>query len=197
MSIPLQHNQPRVFDRYLKEDESILWQGGPDPRALLRGQDAGDITVAFIMAVFVLRMQIDLMKIGDYAAAFCCTFPFFLVLQYMLWGRFIFRYRMRNRTWYALTERRALVLDLSKAPKLTAYLLDEVDELKKEGRTVLFKPNLYAGLQSRRHLYWTGEEKGGFYALADADRVYAQARQLIEQAKQPPQTSEAANAEKS
>lgn len=37
--------------------------------------------------------------------------PFVLIGQYMIWGRFVYRWWVKKRTYYALTSRRALIVE--------------------------------------------------------------------------------------
>jgi hypothetical protein len=100
-----------VFESYLTKDETILWMGQPNPRWLLSSGDVFLIPFSLMWGGFALFWEAGALSGGAPGFFALWGVPFVLVGQYLIWGRFIHKYLRRKNTFYALTNRRALVLN--------------------------------------------------------------------------------------
>ncbi|MEM8837929.1 MAG: hypothetical protein AAGE89_07540 [Pseudomonadota bacterium] len=104
---------------YLDPDEEILWQGQPDHRLFLIGGED------FLLIPFsVIWMSATIWGLGVTAAqptGFPTTMMillFFFVGVYLTIGRYIFDAQARRRTLYAVTNKKAYILELSRQRRL-------------------------------------------------------------------------------
>jgi hypothetical protein len=72
--------------------------------------------------------------------------PFVLIGQYLIWGRFIYDAWLKRRTYYAVTNRRVIVVQNGWSRKMVAPYLDSLPTVTKEGPdsgpgTLAFAPN--------------------------------------------------------
>jgi hypothetical protein len=133
----------------LAPGESVVWAGRPRRGIRFRLGDVVLVPFSLLWGGFsmfweggVVYAFVTELRRGNSVAAF--VLPLFLVIgavfvamgQYIIWGRFVFDARRRARTFYGLTDSRALVLVRGKTRKLTAIpLLSHAwVELASEGR---------------------------------------------------------------
>ena len=167
-----------TFDFYLSKDESILWIGRPNPMWLLGPDDIFLIPFSLVWGGFALFWEAAVSSGGT--SVFCLWgIPFVVLGQYFIWGRFIYKYLRRQKTYYAITDQRALVLEEFFGTNLKTYFLHKVAALQCRGRSVLFEiDNSSFNRKSNRH-DWSGESQPGFYALAEPHDVYNLLQELL------------------
>jgi hypothetical protein len=178
--------------------EKILWQSVPGQGIRLRRSDAVLIPVGMLVLLFALASEVTMAtvvrqlasdpgsQIDPAIAAFFPLFgaPFILVGLYLLGGRLIWDSHKRKRTFYTLTDKRALIerpiwggVFGSKLVAVTLRDLGEVGlEMRKDGTGTIslgrdVRVNAGEGSYTKR------APRLDF--LADAQRVY----QLIEDAR--------------
>lgn len=160
----------------LLPDERVLWQGQPRQGVILRAQDAFTIPFSLLWCGFAVFWEATVIASG--APFFFKLFgvPFVLVGLYMVIGRFFIDAYQRKRTWYTLTDQRALItgstrttteraIDLFGTPHIS------VDSRKDGTGTISFGggPSLpFANLTRRRRR----DQPPAFEAIADAASVY-------------------------
>jgi len=123
------------IERELGTDERLLWKGRPRGGIRLRGSDVLMIPFSLLwggFAVFWEVMTLSKIPSSNPAALLFPLFgvPFVLVGLYMIFGRFFVDARLRERTEYAVSNRRAIIssgilgrkvksIDLRSTPEIT------------------------------------------------------------------------------
>ncbi len=92
-------------------DEHVLWRGRPDPRRHLNWRDV--FFVPFSLAWSGVAVIWEWLAITSGASAFFVLFGVFLIAWalYLLVGRFWVKASRKRCTWYAITDRRILVIE--------------------------------------------------------------------------------------
>ena len=149
----------------LDEGERILWQGQPDSRLRPDFGSLKQSLPALYMVLFSLFWMFQTARMGGIFPLFGLLFLFsglWRLLKPTLWPSFL-----RSRTWYTLTDRRAIVAtDVPlKGRSLTSYPIGRdtpVEYLPGDPPSVIFgHPAVGDG------------QRGAFRNVADADRVLA------------------------
>ncbi|MBN1963572.1 MAG: PH domain-containing protein [Anaerolineae bacterium] len=178
MSAKRKRSDVNPFCGYLNDGESILWLGQPDPHWLLSPDDMMLIPFSLLWGGFAIFWELSALGGGAPFSFALWGIPFVVVGQYLIWGRFLHKYLRYQRTYYAVTEQRALVLNTLIGSNLKTYFLHRLPTLQLRGRALLFADEDTSNSRKRRNWQtWAGETQPGFYALADADEVY----QLIQE----------------
>jgi hypothetical protein len=135
-----------VARRALRSDlapgETLFWAGRPLRGVLLSLHDVFLIPFSLVWGGFALFWECfagwafvegapTAFRAGTYA--FFVMFPFMLLFagplvvfgQFLLWGRFVYDARRRERTFYGLSESRAIVLVERRRRSLTSISLEE------------------------------------------------------------------------
>jgi hypothetical protein len=61
--------------------------------------------------------------------------PFVLIGQYMIWGRFLYDAWLKRRTYYAITNKRLLIVQEGWSQKTSSMYLGEIPAIEREGAT--------------------------------------------------------------
>jgi hypothetical protein len=115
------------MSKHLLPDERLLWSGQPKQGLIFRKTDWGVIpfSVMWCAAVFVFESR---------AIRNCCPFVvgllFAAVGAHMLVGRYVLDLWQRKTVWYALTNRRALIITGPPAAGAIQYVLKDVPEVE-------------------------------------------------------------------
>ena len=105
----------QVFSSELLPGETIQWSGQPNPSVIFHPEDKFVIPFTLLWGGFAIFWLVMASGIGDdkkTLAPFGLIWgtPFVVVGQYVIWGRFVYTRWKKQRTYYALTDRRALVV---------------------------------------------------------------------------------------
>jgi hypothetical protein len=120
--------------RELASDERVLWQGRPRGDIRLRGSDFFLIPVSLLwggFAIFWEAAALFIIPKKDPAAWLFPLFgiPFVLFGLYFIFGRFIVDKKMRERTEYAVTNRRAIIVSGFFTRKVRSINLQSTPEI--------------------------------------------------------------------
>ncbi len=105
-----------VIQKELDSGEKLLWAGAPKQGTMLKGSDAFMIPFSLLWGGFAIFWEIMALQIpSDEADAVSIVFPLFgipfvLVGLYMIFGRFIYDSKKRSKTFYGLTDQRAIIV---------------------------------------------------------------------------------------
>ena len=190
-----QHNA--LFQPDLLQGESIQWSGQPDPSINL---SRGDIYLIpfglffFGFTVFWLVGVVSLSLGNSERTGGSLVFFYFMGLLFvtmgfhLAFGRFIYKKWKKARTYYALTNKRALILTLTFGRKLDGAYLDRLVAINKFVRsdgsgTIYFgSPSWMTTAYGNSGMdFLTGFYSGdvpAFYDIHDADSVYDLANKL-------------------
>ena len=192
-----------LFQPDLLKDEKIMWSGQPDPGISFTRADifliplslffAGFPLVWFGAAIFSAPQNPD-KSAGAIVFFYFIGFAFTVYGLYFAFGRFLYKKWKKRRTYYALTNRRALILTRMAGKKLQGVFLDRVPAINKSVRsdgigTVQFGNSTWLGAAYSN----TGldffpdfcvkdipafEDAPAFYDIEDAETVYNLANSL-------------------
>jgi hypothetical protein len=101
--------QASALEPHLVHDECVLWTGRPDPAKHFTKADAFAIPFSLMWGGFAIFWEAAALASGP---GFFAIFglPFVAIGVYMIFGRFIYKARLKQRTLYAVTDRRVLQL---------------------------------------------------------------------------------------
>ena len=155
----------------LEDGERILWQGRPDPGIRFEAEDLPQTLMGLFMAAFALFWMWNAAMGGIVFALFGSIF---LVIggRQALQGNVIAAY-IRSRTWYTLTDRRAIIAtDMPvQGRRLTSYPLTpetEAQLVDGDPGSILFG----AGFGRR------ADQRAGFKLIPDARGVWSMMQQV-------------------
>jgi len=178
----------------LDPGEKLLWTGQPKQGVRLQPQDAFMIPFSLMWGGFAIFWEAGVLGLihlnGNHRAQaspplFMAIWgiPFVLIGLYMIFGRFFFDAALRKKTFYAVTDRRLIILKNLFRFDLASFDLDSASNLNLSERSdgsgdILFgapSPMAYsAGAgwpQSRR-----GYQVPGFYLLPNAREIFGLVR---------------------
>lgn len=111
---------PDLFSPDLLPGESIQWTGQPNPSIVFHRDDwvaipfsllwGGFAIFWFLTASGLLHLPSSKPNHGFQIFGLIWGTPFVLMGQYFIWGRFVHERWKKKRTYYALTNRRALIV---------------------------------------------------------------------------------------
>jgi hypothetical protein len=140
-SLAAQKLQPELLS-----GESVYWAGMPNPQVIFHSDDWGVIPFSLLwggFAIFweagVLGLWTDSTKSPTGAFSNLMALwgiPFVLIGQYMIWGRFVVDAWLKRRTYYAVTNRRVLILQEGWERKTNFVFLESLPELSREGTSI-------------------------------------------------------------
>src|SRR4029077_16156818 len=102
----------------LMAGESILWTGRPNPRVLFSSECLYLIPFSLLWGGFAIFWEMGALGYwgngpkGGTPSIFMSLWgiPFIVIGQYMIWGRFFYDGWLKRRTYYAVTNRRVMVV---------------------------------------------------------------------------------------
>ena len=146
-------NAYNVIRQYISPDETLLWQGRPEKKGnIITKRDIVMIPFSIMWTGFAVFWEISALQSG--AGIFFCLWglPFICVGLYLLLGRFIHSAYMRDKTFYAVTNKRIIIKAGSKLKILDGKALPPMDiEIHKNGNaSIIFTQELHYG---RRRSY--------------------------------------------
>jgi hypothetical protein len=124
----------------LTSGESILWAAQPNASSIFHREDLSMIPFSLLWGGFAIFWEAGVTGVrGSSTTHPAPTFfmlwgiPFVVIGQYMIWGGFIVAAWKKRGTFYALTNRRAIVVQDGWSRKTASAYLDTLPALIKEG----------------------------------------------------------------
>jgi hypothetical protein len=135
--------------RHLIGGEKVLWTGRPDPTKHFTRSDLYAIPFSLMWGGFAIFWMTMVSLEGDLFGMLWGT-PFVLIGLYMIVGRFFAKAWIKKRTWYAITDKRAIEFRKSaRGERVNAALLRNIPafnhERKNNGSGAIFFGNLSFG----------------------------------------------------
>jgi len=173
--------------------ERLLWTGQPDPRVIFERVDIFLVPFSLLWGGFALAWEAGVLGLGVFGEGHRSAVPWFFVLWgipfvlvglYFIAGRFFYKAWRKRRTYYALTNKRALVLVEGRGRTLRACLLSAVPTINKSVRssgvgTISFGNTSWASMYDNTGMDFFGamgalgaDSTVRFNDVRDADRVY-------------------------
>jgi hypothetical protein len=127
----------------LMSSESIHWAGMPNPRVVFHSDDWAAIPFSLLWTGFVVFWEAQAFGFwqgtsrpdGPNTFMILWGIPFLVIGNYLVWGRFLSDAWLKRRTYYAVTNRRVLVLQEGRTRKTSTIFLEEIPQIEKEGNT--------------------------------------------------------------
>lgn len=177
-------NVAERFAPYLDPGEAIVWSGRPPRGLLLRAADVFLIPFSFVWfggVLFAFAGAID----GRNASGglFHPVLALFLLVGfYIAFGRFLVDAFSRTRTFYAVTDRRALILGGLKSANIKSMPLQPGLEVSVSGKgrgSVKFGPDVSFSQRAGGHGFGTGQSHPFMFERIDeAQNIYRMVREI-------------------
>jgi hypothetical protein len=124
----------------LVSGETLIWAGRPSPRPLFHKNDVFLVPFSLMWGGFAILWLAGVAGLWgpDSSEGEPWTFgifwgiPFVLIGQYFIWGRFIYAAWKKKGTYYAVTNRRVMVIQNGWGRKMVAAYLDTLPTLYRE-----------------------------------------------------------------
>jgi len=164
----------------LQSGEVIEWRGKPSPRAVFSASDILLIPFSLLWGGFAIFWETTVLLAGAPLLFALWGIPFVVLGLYLIVGRFLVASWMRRRTWYAVTNQRAIILTRIFGRRVQSFYFDTLAQLEKQvtarGRgTVTFGLTGNGGLFANATWpsgFGRGRRAPGFYSIADAEEVF-------------------------
>ncbi len=187
---------PAGWEGILGEGETILWQGRPDSAVIWSDVISAQSAFGVVFAGFATFWVVMAAAIGGAGPAVFDLFPLFglpfvAVGLWMVVGRLLWDAFLRRGTWYTLTDRAAYIATSPLGRRaLKSYPLAQMKLSLDDGspgsvwfaERVVTRSGSWSGSGDDRTWQparsWTVPV--GFVRIADARRVYAQLRGLVD-----------------
>ena len=106
----MNNNATSQIQKHLDPNEKILWTGQPKQGVMLRGYDVFIIPFSLLWGGFIVFWEYTVITQG--APAFFSIFglPFVALGLYFVFGRFYAEAKQREKTYYAVTSERVLII---------------------------------------------------------------------------------------
>lgn len=125
----------------LMSSESIYWAGVPNPKVIFHSDDWTVIPFSLMWTGFFVFWEAEVLGLwgktrqpagNDFFMALW-GIPFLVVGNYMVWGRFFVDSWLKRRTYYAVTNRRVLILQEGWKRKSSTTFLEAIPNIEREG----------------------------------------------------------------
>ena len=130
-----------IFKKQLLKEEKILWSGKPNINKLYSKKDAfsifygiGMIGGGLVGIVNGIRIMKGLMvqntsKPMSWNVSFLFSIPFFVIGLYHLIGKQIRRRHTQEKTFYAITNKRLLIVEASASEKVISKYISQINKV--------------------------------------------------------------------
>lgn len=186
----------------LGSGESICWAARPSKGVIFHKEDWYLVPFSLLWGGFAIFWELGVsgfLGLEAHRGPFSWFMivwgiPFVLIGQYMIWGRFVYSAWKKGRTYYAITDRRVIVVQEAWKRQIASAYLDTLPTLVKEGGTQGIGSLRFAetGLTrtGRRGGWGTWDsmsigETPAFRDIEDPDAVYRLVTDLREKARSP------------
>ncbi len=178
--------------------ERVYWAGMPNPRVIFHSDDWTAIPFTLVWTGVFVFWEADALGIWGRAthpggANLFMTLwgiPFLIIGNYMVWGRFVVDAWLKRRTYYAVTNRRILVLQEGWSRKTNWIYLEAIPTIEREGTTrgTLWFGKKYPviagrGQKTRNMSRFTVADTPVFADIDDVDGIQRLVQELRENAR--------------
>jgi hypothetical protein len=179
--------------------ETFLWTGKPNPRVVFHSDDWYLIPFSLLWGGFAIFWEAGVLGYWGSGAkngtpsSFMALWgiPFIVIGQYVIWGRFLHDAWLKKRTYYAVTNRRVLVMQDGWKQKTIWTYISSIPTVEREGLatgTLWFGPKSPVwggrGQQTRGMSRFSIGAVPVFADIDDLDSVYRMVLNLRESADQ-------------
>jgi hypothetical protein len=177
----------------LASGESLIWAGRPIPGTIFHREDLYLIPFSFMWGGFAIFWEASVAGLWGHGSktATPWTFgmiwgiPFVVIGQYLIWGRFLYTAWKKRRTYYAVTNRRVIVVQGGSSRKLVSAYIDALPTLIRESGsgaagTLRFGQQQPLRSQQRGWIAWDSMALGTVPIFTDVDNVDGLYRLIVE-----------------
>jgi hypothetical protein len=181
----------------LLRDEKILWVGQPETSLFFTGADIFLVPFSLLWGGFAIFWELSVLSeffhTHEGKSAMPIIFPLFgipfvIIGFYFIFGRFIYKNWKKHKTYYAVTNKRVLVLTKLFSRSLNAVNIDTIPTINKTVRsnnigTIKFgNVNWMISMYSNTGMDFFGSFGGvdspTFYDIKDVNKVHEIVNQL-------------------
>lgn len=168
----------------LTSGESVLWASRPDSRVVFHKEDLFLVPFSFLWGGFAIFWESGVMGYwgtgsrsgSPWIFGMIWGIPFVLVGQHMIWGRFFHAAWKKRRTYYAVTNRRVIVVQNGWRRQVASSYIDSLPTLIKEstssgGGTLRFIQAEPRWSGRRGWSAWDSMTMGTIPSFVDVDEV--------------------------
>jgi len=172
--------------RVLDSGESLIWSGAPPQGMRLRASDAYMIPFSLLWGGFAIFWEASVLRATGPNAAFMSLWgiPFVLIGLYMIVGRFFVDAWIRTKTFYGLSDRRAIIVSgvfsrtVNSLPLRTLTDISLQERSDRSGTILLGRPQPYSSWNSG--MRWPGMSQYSTPAFEMIPNAKAVHDQLLE-----------------
>jgi hypothetical protein len=173
--------------------ETIHWYGKPNPWVLFTAGDSFLIPFSFLCGAFgfyweytTFNLESQILSGGPFTYLYPATgIPVVLVALYLMIGRFFYKFWLKTKTTYAVSNKRLMVITLGRVRKERFQFLNHIKMIrksvdKKGAGSLTFGDLGRGGMFTNAGIFLVDNDFQGvlsFFDIPDADEVY----QLVEQ----------------
>jgi hypothetical protein len=123
----------------LASGENIVWAGRPNSSVTFHKEDSFLIPFSLLWGGFAIFWEASVTGVwghrptGPWIFGMLWGIPFVLIGQYFIWGRFFYSAWLKRRTYYAVTNRRVLVIQEGLKRQIASAFIDTLPALSKDG----------------------------------------------------------------
>ncbi len=169
-----------LFQPHLKAGERLVWTGQPKQGVVFTGMDV----IALPFGIFWLLLSLVFVAMAIFGdpdeiswVFVCIGLPFVFIGMQMTFIRFFMDKNRRAKTFYAVTDKRAIVVEAYSPPRIFTYEQADLFDLRINRRNgnadVLFGGWKIPQRKRINLFYWPYGIISGFRMIADAETVYA------------------------
>jgi hypothetical protein len=123
--------------------ESVLWAGRPNPSVIFHQEDLYVIPFSLLWGGFAIFWEAGVLGLwgtsstrgGEPIFMQLWGVPFIVIGQYMIWGRFLVDAWKKRQTFYAVTNRRVIVIQNLWNRRTAAAYIDTLPTIDRESRS--------------------------------------------------------------
>jgi hypothetical protein len=183
------NNYDSVFNNYLSKSEYIIWFGKPETTIYFTHSDFILIPFSLLFGIPAILWEIQTFNMiqKNGLADFYYGIPFLIMGLYLLFGRFIFKKWKKKRTYYAITNKRIIIMTNIWGTHFNNMVISSILKISKKinsigvGTLVFKEHSSILGLLFRFHIsvnntgldilpFYSSEI--GFYDIQNAEKVY-------------------------
>lgn len=171
-----------IFKDDLLQGEKILWVGQPDSNIFFSSADIFMIPFSLLWACFAIFWEATVFLTSTPLFFKLFGIPFVLIGLYFVFGRFIYKKMHKEKTYYAVTDKRVITLSNFYSKHIEAAFINSIPTMNKSvnrngsGSIMFGNPNFFASLYGNTGLEFFGAYYGlyvpTFYDIPEVDRVY-------------------------
>jgi hypothetical protein len=121
--------------------ERVYWAGMPNPKVIFHSDDWAMVPFSLLWGGFAIFWEAGVLgywgngqRSGSPSLIMAIWgIPFIAMGQYMIWGRFLYDAWLKRRTYYAVTNRRVLVLQEAWKRKMNWMYPEAIPTIEREG----------------------------------------------------------------